>query len=82
MSKGHNITDAEIKAIWAEKNLEKKRSMALEVLSKCVQDSASIRSITNQVQRTTSALVIDKKITYLLLVQDGHKVIQQIKNRH
>lgn len=75
MSKGHNITDAEIKAIWAEKNLEKKRSMALEVLAKCVQDSASIRSITNQVQRTTSALVIDKKITYLLLVQDGHKVI-------
>lgn len=75
MSKGHNITDTEIKAIWAEKNLEKKRSMALEVLAKCVQDSASIRSITNQVQRTTSALVIDKKITYLLLVQDGHKVI-------
>jgi hypothetical protein len=75
MSKGHNITDAEIKAIWAEKNLEKKRSMALEVLAKCVQDSASIRSITNQVQRATSALVIDKKITYLLLVQDGHKVI-------
>ena len=76
MSKGHNITDAEIKAIWAEKNLEKKRSMALEVLAKCVQDSASIRSITNQVQRATNALVIDKKITYLLLVQDGHKVIQ------
>lgn len=76
MAKGHNIKDSEVQAIWKEKDLEKKRAMALELLGKCVQDSKSIRSIMGQVQRTNKADVIDQKVTYLLMVQDGNKVIR------
>lgn len=70
------ITDKEIKAIWQAKDLEVKRKLALNILDKCVKDSPAIIKIKNEVQNTTSALVIDKKITYLLLVQDGNKVIR------
>lgn len=70
------ITDKEIKAIWEAKDLEIKRKLVLNILDKCVEDSPSIIKIKNEVQNTASALVIDKKITYLLLVQDGNKVIR------
>ena len=70
------ITDKEIKSIWAAKDLETKRKLALNILDKCVKDSPAIIKIKNEVQNTASALVIDKKITYLLLVQDGNKVIR------
>lgn len=50
--------------------------LALNILDKCVKNSPSIIKIKNEVQNTASALVIDKKITYLLLVQDGNKVIR------
>lgn len=70
------ITDKEIKAIWAAKDLETKRKLALNILDKCVKDSPAIIKIKSEIQNTSSALVIDKKITYLLLVQDGNKVIR------
>ena len=70
------ITDKEIKSIWAANDLETKRKLALNILDKCVKDSPAIIKIKNEVQNTASALVIDKKITYLLLVQDGNKVIR------
>lgn len=70
------ITDKEIKSIWETKDLEIKRKLALNILDKCVEDSPSIIKIKNEVQNTASTLVIDKKITYLLLVQDGNKVIR------
>lgn len=70
------ITDKEIKSIWAAKDLETKRKLALNILDKCVKDSPAIIKIKNEVQNTASALLIDKKITYLLLVQDGNKVVR------
>ena len=55
-----------IKSIWASKDLETKRKLALNILDKCVKDSPAIVKIKSEIQNTPSALVIDKKITYLL----------------
>jgi len=74
-SKGHTITDKEIQAIWKEQDLEKKRQMTLNIMNKCV-DSVTMRSIIRQVQTTSSKNLIDKKITYLKLLQTGDKVIR------
>lgn len=71
------ISDEEIKAVWSARDLETKRKLALDILDGCIKSSPSIIKIKNEVQRTTSATVIDKKIAYLLLVQDGNKVIRR-----
>jgi hypothetical protein len=71
------ISDEEIKAVWAAKDLETKRQLALDILDDCIKSSPSIIKIKGEIERTASAVVIDKKIAYLLLVQDGNKVIRR-----
>ena len=70
------ISDDEIKAVYSAKDLETKKRLALDILNSCIKSSPSIIKIKNDIQRTSSPLLIDKKMTYLLLVQDGSKVIK------
>lgn len=71
------ISDDEIKAVWAAKDLETKRKLALDILDGCIKSSPSIIKIKAEIQNTQSTMLIDRKIAYLLLVQDGNKVIRR-----